>query len=233
MLTSMEKIDLASLFLLGLFGTGHCVGMCGPLVFAFPGQTGRFISHLAYHGGRLATYTAIGFLLGGLGAGLARLFSGTASTAYLKVLAQIQVAFSLLAGVFLIVFGLAQVGLIKEPRWMAVAVPEKIPGYGKFVRAAFANGSNLHMLLTGSLMGFLPCGLSFAAFSRALATANPLDGGLSLAAFGLGTMPGLLAVGTGASHLARRYRKQSDILSGLLMLGMGIMLLAKAAGILT
>jgi sulfite exporter TauE/SafE len=89
------------------------------------------------------------------------------------------------------------------------------------------------MLLIGFVMGFLPCGLSFAAFSRALATANPVNGGLCLVAFGLGTLPGLLFIGTGASHIARRYRRQSDILSGILMLGMGMMLIAKAAGTLT
>jgi len=229
----MENLDLVSLFLLGLFGTGHCVGMCGPLVFAFPGKTGRFVSHLAYHGGRLGTYTVVGFLMGGLGAGLARLFSGAESTAYLKLLAQIQVAFSILAGVFLIIFGLAQIGLINEPRWLAVAVPEKIPGYRKLVRGAFAHTDTPKMLLLGFVMGFLPCGLSYAAFSKALATANPVSGGSFLVAFGLGTMPGLLFVGTTASHVARRYRRQSDILSGMLMLGMGVMLLEKAAGIFT
>jgi sulfite exporter TauE/SafE len=206
--------------------------MCGPLVFAFPGQTGHFVFHLIYHSGRIGTYTLIGFLMGGLGAGLARLFSGAESTSYLKILAQIQVVFSLLAGVFLILFGLAQLGLIEETSWMAVAVPEKIPGYRKLTRAAFTNSGNLNMLLIGFVMGFLPCGLSFAAFSRALATASPVNGGLCLVAFGLGTLPGLLFIGTGASHIARRYRRQSDILSGILMLGMGMMLIAKVAGTL-
>jgi sulfite exporter TauE/SafE len=232
MVTAMEQLDLVSLFLLGFLGTGHCVGMCGPLVFAFPGQTGHFVSHLIYHSGRIVTYTLIGFLMGGLGAGLARLFSGAESMSYLKTLAQIQVVFSLLAGVFLILFGLAQLGLIKEPGWMAVALPEKIPGYRKLTRAAFTHSGNLNMLLIGFVMGFLPCGLSFAAFSRALATASPVNGGLCLVAFGLGTLPGLLFIGTGASHIARRYRRQSDILSGILMLGMGMMLIAKAAGTL-
>lgn len=233
MVTAMEQLDIVSLFLLGLFGTGHCVGMCGPLVFAFPGQTGRFVSHIVYHSGRLGTYALIGFLMGGLGAGLARLFSSAESTSYLKILAQIQVAFSLLAGVFLILFGLVQLGLIKELSWMAVAVPAKIPGYKRLVQAAFVNSGNLNMLLMGFVMGFLPCGLSFAAFSRALATANPVNGSLCLVAFGLGTLPGLLFIGTGASHIARRYRRQSDILSGILMLGMGMMLIAKAGGTLT
>jgi sulfite exporter TauE/SafE len=116
---------------------------------------------------------------------------------------------------------------------MAVAVPEKIPGYKKLVQATSANSGNLNMLLIGFVMGFLPCGLSFAAFSKALATASPVNGGLCLVAFGLGTLPGLLLIGTGASQIARRYRRESDILSGVLMLGMGMMLIVKAAGTFT
>jgi len=64
----MEKVDLLGMFMLGLLGTGHCVGMCGPLVFAFPGRSGRFMSHVWYHLGRVTTYVAVGAVLGGVGA---------------------------------------------------------------------------------------------------------------------------------------------------------------------
>ncbi|MDZ7581006.1 MAG: sulfite exporter TauE/SafE family protein [Deltaproteobacteria bacterium] len=84
------------------------------------------------------------------------------------------------------------------------------------------------MLFTGLLMGFLPCGLSFAAFSRALAAGGILNGFLLLAAFGIGTLPGLLLIGTGATALARRYQPQSDIIAGLLMIAMGLSLGLKA-----
>ena len=229
MVPAMQNLDIVSLFLLGLLGTGHCIGMCGPLVFAFPGKSGRFVPHLAYHAGRICTYTAIGLLMGGVGAGLARILSGVGSASYLKVLSQIQVVFSILAAVFLILFGLTQLGFVREPGWLAVAIPEKLPGYRKIVQSAFSKSGNVNMLLIGLVMGFLPCGLSFAAFSRALAAGSVLMGGAFLLAFGLGTLPGLLLIGTGASQLARRFRRQSDILSGLLMIGMGLMLLMKAA----
>ena len=111
MVTVMEQLDIVSLFLLGLFGTGHCVGMCGPLVFALPGQTGRFVSHLVYHSGRLGIYALIGLLMGGLGAGLARLFSGAESTFYLKILAQIQVTFSLLSEI------ITNLHMIRNPKY--------------------------------------------------------------------------------------------------------------------
>ena len=76
-------------------------------------------------------------------------------------------------------------------------------------------------------MGLLPCGLSYAAFSRAIAAGAPLQGALMLAAFGIGTLPGLLLIGTGATALARRYQRQSDLVAGLLMIAMGLSLAVK------
>ena len=52
----MEATSFVALFFLGLSGTGHCIGMCGPLVFAFPGKTGHVSAHLCYHAGRLCTF---------------------------------------------------------------------------------------------------------------------------------------------------------------------------------
>jgi hypothetical protein len=84
------------------------------------------------------------------------------------------------------------------------------------------------MLLIGMMMGLLPCGLSFAAFTRALPTGSPLKGAVMVFAFALGTVPGLLLIGTGASGFARRYQSQSDIFAGLLMIYMAAELAVKA-----
>jgi sulfite exporter TauE/SafE len=70
------------------------------------------------------------------------------------------------------------------------------------------------------MLGFLPCGLSFAAFARALASANPWSGAALVFFFGIGTLPGLLVLGTGGAGIIRRYRVQSEILAGLLMIAM-------------
>jgi len=88
----MDVSSLFSLFLLGLSGTGHCLGMCGPLVLAFPGKSGKFNSHLYYHAGRIITYTGIGILMGSLGLALAKLASVTGLD-YLGTLARIQLVF--------------------------------------------------------------------------------------------------------------------------------------------
>jgi sulfite exporter TauE/SafE len=223
----MEAAPLVALFFLGLSGTGHCIGMCGPLVFAFPGKTGKVSAHLCYHAGRLTTYAIMGILLGSIGLAVAKL-SVAAGFDYLTAITRIQVLFSLLAGAFLLIFGLSQLGLTRHPQWITVATPDKIPGFRYLVRSAFLKSNPALMAFTGICMGFLPCGLSYAAFSRALSASRPMEGGALLLAFGIGTLPGLLLVGTGASVLARRYRRHCDIFSGILMIGMAISLLADA-----
>ena len=144
---------------------------------------------------------------------------------YLTVVSLIQVLFSFLAGAFLLIFGLGQLGLTRHPKLITVAAPDRIPGYRYLVRSAFSKPNAALMALTGMFMGFLPCGLSYAAFSRALTVSRPIEGGALLLAFGVGTLPGLLLVGTGASVLARRYRRHFDIFSGMLMIAMAASLL--------
>ncbi|UCD77176.1 MAG: sulfite exporter TauE/SafE family protein [Desulfobacterales bacterium] len=225
----MIELTLFSMFMLGLLGTGHCIGMCGPLIIGFPGRTGKLSAHLFYHLGRIVTYVVIGAAMGGIGAGLAGVAALTGGD-YLAWVARIQVGFSMLAALFLMIFGLARLDIIREPGWMAVVSPDKLPGYGKIVTSAASNQGRVKLFLVGLMMGFLPCGLSFAAFSRALPAGGPFSGAILVFAFALGTIPGLLLLGTGASGLARRYQKQSDILAGLLMIYMAAELALKALG---
>jgi len=223
----MDGSSLVTLFVLGLSGTGHCIGMCGPLVFAFPGKTGRLGPHLCYHAGRITTYTGMGVLMGSVGLAVAQIAS-LGGVDYLATIARLQVLFSLVAGLFLLVFGLGQLGITRQPAWLMKASPETIPGYHHVVRSALAKNHPALMLITGLMMGFLPCGLSYAAFAKALTVSRPWEGGTLLLAFGMGTLPGLLLVGTGASVLARRYRRHFDLLSGILMIGMAASLMIDA-----
>jgi sulfite exporter TauE/SafE len=223
----MNDLDLYSLFLLGFLGTGHCIGMCGPLVLAIPTQAGRISAHVLYNLGRILTYAGVGALLGGMGVGLSVL-AEAAGGAPLAWIARIQVAFSLVASVLLLFLGLFRLGVLAEPDWMAVASPVKVPGFQRVRGGVMGGESRTAILLFGLMMGFLPCGLSYAAFARALASGGFPEGGLLLLCFGLGTVPGLLLVGTGASGLVRRYRQYSDLLSGMLMIGIAVSLSADA-----
>lgn len=212
--------DLApyGMFLLGLLGTGHCLGMCGPLVLALPATRGRLRNHLLYHAGRITTYTIVGAALGGLGAGLQAL-SASATTDPMAVVARIQVGISLLAAALLGWLGLARLGIVAEPGWMAVATPTRLPGFSRVMHRA-VRGESLAMFGLGLVLGLLPCGLSFAAFAAALPAGSAASGALGVLAFGLGTLPGLLLLGTAASQLARRHRHLIDVLAGVLLIGM-------------
>lgn len=217
----MTFLDLQSLMLLGFLGTGHCIGMCGPLVVAFPGQSTRFVSHLWYHAGRLVTYTLIGFTMGSIGFGVGKL-AGAAASGELIWISRVQVGLSFFAAAFLLVFGMTRIGLIREPAWLAVASPSRIPGFGSLVRSVSRTPSDAGLLIVGFAMGFLPCGLSYAAFARAVAATEPIHGAVMTFCFGLGTLPGLLVLGTGASAIAQRYRRHLDLLSGVLMVAMAV-----------
>lgn len=205
------------MFLMGFLGTGHCLGMCGPLVFAFPGQVGGMKAHGAYNAGRIMTYTLVGLAMGGVGWLIVMLAGHTGRANPLGWIAGIQAALALLAGVFMLGFGLTRIGLIPEPAWIAVATPGRIPGARRLLRRSAQTGQVARLFATGLIMGLLPCGLSFGAFARALATADPLAGAALALAFGIGTLPGLLMLGTGLSVLARRYRRHSDLLAGIVM----------------
>lgn len=220
--------DYLSMLMLGLFGTGHCLGMCGPLVVALPGRYDLRRAHLIYHCGRLATYALMGALLGGIGHGVTGLFNLTPPQTLVWT-GRLQLFLSVPVAIFLLYMGLPRLGLISEPRWMAVAMPEKLPGYETVMCRVLDRRGMLWLLAMGLLLGLLPCGLSYGAFARALAAGSAEQGVLLTGLFGVGTLPGMLLLGTGAATLFHRFRRQMEIVSGLIMIGMGVSLLAKAA----
>ena len=213
--------DLLGMVLLGLLGTGHCIGMCGPLIFALPGRTGRFLPHVLYHLGRVTTYTVIGGVMGGVGQWMAAA-AGSGGVGVIKV------SLWLIASALLLVLGITRLGVIREPGWLNAVSPERIPGFKSALEGAAGNRGPSAFFLMGLMLGFLPCGLSYGAFAQALGNANALQGVLATLAFAFGTTPGLILLGTGASALFSRYRRQSDIVSGALMIYMAVKMGHKA-----
>ena len=213
------NLDLTSMFLLGLFGTGHCLGMCGPLVLAFPAATGRVSAQLFYHLGRTLTYTAIGTFVGGIGAFVSSQLERVGVDA-LSWIPRAQTGLTALAALIMLLFGLTRLGILSEPSWVSPASPAgKLP-FRRLLRTALRQKSDTGMFLLGVIFGFLPCGLSVAAFARALASGGAGEAALLTASFAAGTLPGPLLLGTAASRAAANHRRLSDVLSGLIMLAM-------------
>lgn len=213
----MGTVTMTSMFLLGLLGTGHCVGMCGPLVLALPGREGRVTPHLLYHFGRINTYVFFGAVLGGLGQVLQ-----SGGERFLHATVWIQVGMTLFSSLFLLWFGLSKLKVLSSPAWMETANPGLIPGFSMFQRELMGFRNHFSYYLLGVLFGFLPCGLSYAAFAVALSTGSLLSGSISVFFFAVGTLPGLLAVGIFASRLFQKYRELSDLIAGLVMIGIAV-----------
>ena len=174
---------LFSAIVFGFLGSLHCLGMCGPIAFLLPvdrQNNWRKAGQLSlYHGGRLLAYGIIGVLFGLLGKGLA-LFG-------------IQQKLSILAGVVMVILVLWPKGAWKGNSLAA-------PIYLIIGKVKSKLGSELKkktadtFLTIGFLNGFLPCGLVYMATVGAIAMGSPVQSGLYMVLFGLGTIPLMTAV---------------------------------------
>jgi sulfite exporter TauE/SafE len=225
--TAMSPADAASTFLLGLLGTAHCIGMCGPLVLVVAARSSRPLAHAAYHLGRIATYVSLGAVLGALAPGISGI-AGLAGDDPARILAKVQVGLSLFSAVLLLALGVERLGLVRLP---SIVDPTRIPGYSR-VRAGMVAGHAGAIFLFGALMATLPCGLVWAAFARALGAGSAQAGAVLVFAFGLGTLPGLLLLGTGAARWARKRQRVIDLAAGVLVLAMALRLAVNALGTL-
>ena len=213
----MIELNLIAAFLVGLLGGGHCVGMCGGIVGAvtvsLPGSKPKLSFLLGYNSGRILSYTLAGVLAGAVGA----------SSFFLDHVLPVEKILYGLASFMLVLLGLYLAGI-----WHGVTYLERLGGsawkklqpYTKrflpiqTLRQAFA---------VGTLWGWLPCGLVYSVLIAALATGSPIKGGALMLAFGLGTLPALLAMGMAAVRL-KLYLQNIWVrrLSGLAVIGFGV-----------
>lgn len=212
-------------FLAGLAGgAGHCVAMCGPVVASLglagaPGQgtlaaAGRT---LPYHLGRVTTYAALGAVMGLTGS-----FVNVAGR-----LAGLSDAVAIVAGGLMLLLGLGATGVAAPLERLTSGWTARWTGGA---RALFAGGAGgLYPL--GLALGLLPCGLSWTAFLGAAATGGPVQGFLAASAFGLGTVPGLLAAGLVAAAFGQRARGALRRLGGLAVALLGLHFLLRGLGL--
>jgi hypothetical protein len=193
----MSAAALTAVFLVGLLGGGHCLGMCGGIVTALtvhlPGDRPRWSLHLAYHAGRITTYALAGALAGGLGA--AALLAGGALP--------VQTALYILAQLMLVALGLYLLGI---PRYLEVFERAGRSLWGRIQPLAstlFPVRTAARGYAVGLLWGLLPCGLVYSVLATALVSGSAPRGALVMLVFGAGTLPSLLAAGTLFPALAR------------------------------
>ena len=172
-------------FSMGLFGSPHCLGMCGGIVTAF-GLSMQNVSEskkngliLTYHLGRLISYALLGLIASLVGVAI---FQSIMSNSAPRIV----------LGAVLVLIGLAMLGLPLFNQlekfgmrfWQSLApLRKKVFPIDSFGKALFA----------GLLWGFLPCGLVYGALMMAIAGNNIATGAALMFVFGLGTMPMLIA----------------------------------------
>jgi len=197
-MTAEVLSSLASAFILGLLGSGHCVGMCGGLMGAFalgatPGRRPRSALLLGYNLGRVVSYGVAGTLLGGAGWALTQALG--------------QWPLRLLAGGLLVVMGLYLAG-----GWQGLLKLEHV-GQGLWARIRPLAGTLLPVaslraaVMLGMLWGWLPCGLVYSTLLWAASQGQPAHAGLLMLAFGLGTCPLLLLTGLAGAGGQRWLRR--------------------------
>ena len=219
-------IELPFIFLGGLLGSAHCVGMCGGFALTIglgaPGFASNLARQLAYTLGRVLTYSFFGVVAG---------YAGLWLSHKAGALVNVQAVLSMLAGGVLLFQGLLAQGLVPWRLGSAQGggVSCLAGGFvGPFLRAR----GSLNALIAGMLTGFLPCGLVYGFLGMASSTASIVHGLLTMAAFGAGTGPIMILTGAGGSLISLGARRRllriaaiCVMIAGLISLARGVMFL--------
>ena len=206
----IEPAQLASAFALGLAGAGHCLGMCGGIAAALNlgGQRSAAVT-VAYHGGRIASYTLLGGLLG-LAAGSIDITSWTLGLRYL-------------AGLLLI-----GMGLYVADWWRGMMVLEKLGTHlWKPVQRLGSRWLPVRRwpqgFALGLCWGLMPCGLIYSSLAWAATAQNAAVSATMMLFFGLGTLPAMLTTSFGADRLQNFLRHRGlKLLIAVLLIASGL-----------
>ena len=210
----MPDSGFLALFLVGLLGGTHCVGMCGGIVGALSmGAPGRWGMQLAYNAGRIASYAAAGAAAGGVGA----------VSLGLEGQLPIRLALYLLANLMLVALGFYLLGITRALAFTERAGQRLWRRIQPLTRRFLPARTVAQAFSLGLLWGWLPCGLVYSALASALTAGSPGCGALLMLSFGLGTLPNLLLAGMLLSRLNEFVRRPAvRAVSGLLILAFGL-----------
>ncbi|WP_299464723.1 sulfite exporter TauE/SafE family protein [uncultured Gimesia sp.] len=205
---------LATIFVASIAGSGHCVGMCGPLMLIAvnrsPGTVTKSITlESLYHFGRLLGYAALGFLAGGLG----WLMEAGGELAGLQKIAAV------VSGIGMILFGSYSLITIYRkgniPHLGTAAVGKHLSG---FIKKNQKLPKGIRPLGFGLITACLPCGWLYAFLLLAVGARTPLTGSLVMIAFWLGTIPALSLAGLASRLFPQKWNLLGNtLIAGLLI----------------
>jgi uncharacterized protein len=172
-------MGLWTAWMLGLVGSLHCAGMCGPLALALPvtpaGGAAYVVGRVVYNLGRVLTYGMMGLVFGLLGK--------TVAVAGLQQWVSLGLGLVLLSG------------LVLGPRVaLTGAVSKWVGGLKRRMGAQLRTRTLRALAVLGLLNGLLPCGLVYVACAAAATRGEVLAGVSYMVVFGLGTVPMMLGI---------------------------------------
>lgn len=181
-------------FFIGLFGSVHCIGMCGPLAFAVPTFNNKWwlivTDKVIYNVGRIITYSFLGLLIGLVGKQL--------------WLSGFQQGVSLVSGLLIIMAGVSR--LLKIRMKDTKTVSFILSPVTRLLNYALQHHAG--HLIVGLLNGFLPCGFVYLALAGAINTSSPLASAQFMFFFGAGTFPLMLLATVSSGFVGPSIRRR-------------------------
>lgn len=211
---------LYTAFILGLLGSFHCLGMCGPIAFVLPvdksSPVRAFGGSFLYHLGRLLAYGVIGMLFGLLGKGL--------------YLAGFQQRLSILVGAVMILVVLIPASQLNR---FAISRPlYRIIGIVKSKLGLYLNKTSMKALFSiGFFNGFLPCGLVYMALLGSISTGDAGMGAVYMVLFGLGTVPLMTGAIFLGNFLKARARQRIQKAIPIFVVIIGVLFILRGMGL--
>ncbi|WP_339728001.1 sulfite exporter TauE/SafE family protein [uncultured Gimesia sp.] len=209
---------LATIFVASIAGSGHCVGMCGPLMLLAVHRNSAtnkksFGPEALYHAGRLLGYAVLGLVAGSLGW---MLESGGELAGLQKIAAYVS-------GIGMILFGSFSLLTIYRkgsmPHFGTAAVGKYLT---KFIKKNQRLPQGIRPFGMGLITACLPCGWLYAFLLLAVAARNPLTGSLVMIAFWLGTIPALSLTGLASRLFPQKWNQLGNTLIATLLIVSGI-----------
>jgi hypothetical protein len=183
----MLATQILAAFTLSLLGGLHCAGMCGGFVGALQLNRAATVSatrlSLGYHSGRIVSYTIAGGLAGAIGGAL-----------FAAEVLPLQIVLLVAGSVMLLAIGASMFG---QRAWLRRLEPAGVAlwrAIAPLARRVYPPRSGRQALLAGLAWGWIPCGIVYAALPLALVAGGIWQGAAVMLAFGLGTLPNMLAV---------------------------------------
>jgi uncharacterized protein len=207
---------------LGLLGSFHCAGMCGPLALMLPTDDSSNASilktRILYNAGRVFSYISIGLIFGFLGLAIA--------------LQGFQKELSVFTGAIILISIVLSSG--KNNKLKSLNFTSFYSNaIRKTLKKLFSKKSPISLFFIGVLNGFLPCGFVYLAVAGAASTGSVKNGMMYMLLFGLGTFPMMMTISIAANYLGVKFSRLSRTISPIIGIALAFFLIYRGTDMKT